>query len=146
MWKKRNAMQPSLDLNPAVTSNFHHLPSSCRPVFLQQAASSKQQAASRCCPRETGDRHGATVPICHGLLPALLHLPLQCSVPVAAPWALALTSHLSISSFRMVQCGGLGISKPSEHTSPSMFHRISVSDSRALQNPESIHRSFRFRE
>jgi hypothetical protein len=27
-----------------------------------------------------------------------------------------------------------------------MFHRISVSDSRALQNPESIHRSFRFRE
>jgi hypothetical protein len=34
-------MRPRLDLNPAVTSNFHHLPSSCRPLFLQQAASSK---------------------------------------------------------------------------------------------------------
>ena len=39
MWRKRHAMQPRLDLNPAVTSNFHHLPSSCRPLFLQQAAS-----------------------------------------------------------------------------------------------------------
>jgi len=56
---------------------------------MQAIISSKQQAASRCCPRETGDRHEATVPLCHGILPARLHLPLQRSVVVAAPWALA---------------------------------------------------------
>jgi hypothetical protein len=82
-------MQPRLDLNPAVvTSNFHHLPSSCRPLFLQQPASSKQQAVAAPARLEI-DRHEATVPLCHGILPARLHLPLQRSVVVAAPWALA---------------------------------------------------------
>jgi hypothetical protein len=52
------------------------------------AATSKQQAVAAPARLEI-DRHEATVPLCHGILPARLHLPLQRSVVVAAPWALA---------------------------------------------------------
>jgi hypothetical protein len=124
-------------------SDFEFSPSAFVMQAIISAASSKQQAVAAPARLEivTKLQYQYVMTFCLRFFISRCSAPCQLQHP--GPW---LTSQLSISSFKMVQCGGLGISKPSEHTSPSMFHRISDSDSRALQNPQSIHRSFRFRE
>jgi hypothetical protein len=124
-------------------SDFEFSPSAFVMQAIISAASSKQQAVAAPARLEIVTKLQYQYVMAFYLRFFISRCSAPCQLQHPEPW---LTSHLSISSFKMVQCGGLGISKPSEHTSPSMFHSISISDSRALQNPESIHRSFRFRE